>query len=327
MRRMTLMPLLVFCLFSFNLVHAEDIQMTVIGWNLESGDSDAATLAAQAADKGPVDIWGFSELEDQDFLDTILEKLEAEHGIDYEDVISTNAGKDKLGIVYNAQRLELVSSHQENSLQLGNPGLRPVLVAKFKGKATGTEFLVMVNHLKAQRDPNSTSKRTRQSEMLNDLAEAETLPVICLGDFNHFYEIGSADGNSPSFDATIEDGVFQWLEPSNPVPTHNFPGSTVMLDFIYVANPLAGWDGDCVILEREGNVAVTSPTFPNVPGSSFTDDGKSTDHRPIKATFVFNEATMRDSAEQLRDRISILRSLLEDMEAQLKAIEENLEEE
>jgi hypothetical protein len=48
-----------------------------IFWNLESGDSSAAHIAAQAVAKGPVDFWGFSEVQGQSVVNTIEAALEA----------------------------------------------------------------------------------------------------------------------------------------------------------------------------------------------------------------------------------------------------------
>lgn len=73
---------------------AEEVELNVISWNLQSGHSEAAYIAKQVAEKGEIDLWGFNELENQAFLDTIRQEVSSATGHNYQGVISSNSGSD-----------------------------------------------------------------------------------------------------------------------------------------------------------------------------------------------------------------------------------------
>ena len=302
---------------------AEDLSFSVIAWNLQSGDSRGSHLGAQCAAKGLIDIWGFSEVEDETVLDAIEEAVEEATGVEYESIISRNLGGDKLGILFNAERFTKLSHRDENSIQVGNRWLRPALVAEFQGIGTGQRFLFIVNHLKAnERGDNSDALNTRleQCRRLNDLGRATTLPAICLGDFNLLYRIDPAPGDSVCYDEITRDNVFQWVKPRELFPTEDTRGSRVIFDFVFVANPIAGWDAESTILERDGNVPARTAAFPLLSNNR-TDDRNNSDHRPVKAVFTFTLDSREEAVEELRSRIAAMHEMLREMEEQLQALE------
>ena len=291
------------------------VTVRAVCWNLESGDSDAGVIAGQAAAKGPVDLWGFSEIPDRGFADVIDAAVEGSTGGNYDVVFSTQPNNtDKLAILYDAGRFELVESFELRGVQIGNPGLRPMLVARLRGRATGQEFYFGVNHLKAKGGAANEDKRARQAKVINDWAETVTLPVVACGDWNMPVPVDRTAAMPPEFGELTDDAVFQLVPFGQRVKTQANPNFNTVLDFFAVANPIAGWGGDARVLRRAGNEGATL-------SDPFLDDDRETDHRPVEAVFVFTPATNEEAAEELRDRIALLEAELSVLRDQLAAVE------
>lgn len=152
---------------------------------------------------------------------------------------------------------------------------RSPLVAKLRDKAGQHSFWLIVNHL-ARGEENL---RTDQARALKQWAEAHASePVIAAGDFNFDYDFKAQKGNA-ACDAMMEGGVWLWLKPDPLVDSNwtddrdnpgkdRYPGS--ILDFVFVANGAKSWKGEADVIVREGD---------------FPDSDKTSDHRPIIATF------------------------------------------
>jgi|GEM_PF-6363093 len=280
--RKYLQPVLMFAaIIAWPLGHseaAESVKLRVICWNLESGDSDAELLGRQMGQKDEVDIWGLSEV-DPDVFD-IIEAGAEESGIDFETIEGETGGNDRLAILFNTDRLELLEVMELHAVRLGSQNLRAPLIAHFRGKATGIEFVFMVNHLlRGDGDEHDEERRLEQARLLNEWASVQTLPVILTGDLNADYDcqFGDAGQRAPLFDELIQDGHLAWVRPISLVRTQRSFNS--VLDFVMVANPqaLPGWSGASRVLNRAGDSVATTLTF--------QDNGEQTDHRPVDAVF------------------------------------------
>ena len=149
-------------------------------------------------------------------------------------------------------------------------------MAHLKDRATGTEFLVMVNHLAR----GKAEIRQKQATMLVDWARDQTLPVFALGDYNFDYVFKTRKGN-PAFSNMLKDNIWRWVEPvelidtnwydnpRNPDGVDDYPGS--ILDFAFVAGSAKDWKSTCRVLVRKGD---------------FPDDKTTSDHRPFELTIV-----------------------------------------
>lgn len=253
----------------------EQVSFRVIGWNMESGESSSAFLRGQVRDKNGVDVWGFSEVANAAALSDFERGAEEDEGSDFRSILGTTGGGDRLAIVYDSARLELKDQQELTAIALGR--FRAPLVAHFKGRQTGFEFLFMVNHL-ARGD---ASARLEQAELLNDWAQEQDLPVIAVGDYNFDYHVTFGDGGDrdEGFDAFVEDGAFIWVRPERLRTTQANPRYNTVLDFVFVANPPSGWTGASTILSRDGDQEVAD----NAP---FPDSNSQTDHRPVDAVFA-----------------------------------------
>lgn len=282
-RRLTAAVLAALCLLAGpSAAPADDpVTLRVVSWNLQgnAGGSDPALIAEQLTAKDGVDVWGLSEV-DADEFDRFRDACGADEGGTWEIVEGTTAASStRLAIVYDADRLELLGQEELTDLQPSS-GLRAPLVARFRGRETGQEFLFMVNHLAR----GNRQSRLTQAEGLHDWALSRSLPVIATGDYNIDFHIFQGDDGrrDPGFDALVENGAFTWVRPLTLVKTQSSDSFDTILDFVFVANEdlLPAWSGSSRILTRAGDaVAVTH---------DFDDSGPETDHRPVDAIFMLH---------------------------------------
>jgi endonuclease/exonuclease/phosphatase family metal-dependent hydrolase len=285
-------------------VAARAEEFRVLAWNVESNRpgqppvSDATVIGGQLADllRAPAtraQVIALSEVEPKTvwtYRAAVAEALGGE--VDF--VTSASGGyadADSLMLVVDTRRFridEVIELHRyagiktnfavddESSSEHGNPRGRSPLIARLHDLAGGGDFWVIVNHL--ARGENDL--RTDQARALRLWAADRREPVIAAGDFNFDYEFSSAKGN-PAFDAMLEEGTWTWLKPDPLVDSNwsedrkrlgpgvdSYPGS--ILDFVFVANGAKQWQGESDVIVRAGD---------------FPDDDRTSDHRPIIATF------------------------------------------
>ena len=310
--------ILLVCLFS-TIAVCEDYK--AIFWNLESGESDADTIAAQMAAKGAIDFWGLSEVPDQSFLATLEAKISAETGVNYEMKISEDPSSlDKLAIIFNADRLSSVpysGTHpvddigdnffEVQTVQI-SAGLRPSLGVQLKDR-DGQSVVVLVNHFKAFGGHNNEAKRKQQAEA-TDVFVAMTpgVPIIIGGDHNMPLQAEGTGLDEPAFE--VLDQQCDYLEPTNVEVSGTFKNGSV-LDSIWLANDLDTYLSEVQILNRNGNALAS--TF------EFSDSNDDTDHRPLLMTVQFADADER--IEALKEDITILEATLARMRSTLGDLE------
>ena len=111
-------------------------------------------------------------------------------------------------------------------------------------------------------------------------AEAQSLPLLAIGDYNFDYDFHAMAGNQ-AYQLFTKGSVWKWLRPEelidsnwsdiNPrLPddqrTDRYPDS--ILDFIFVAGPAQEWQAKSWVVVRPGD---------------FPDSGETSDHRPVAA--------------------------------------------
>ena len=254
--------------------------IAVVGWNTESGGADDGTLDDLIRDAQGVDLWGFSEVE-TGWMSTFTAAAEAGEGADFKSVLGTTGGGDRLLIVYDADRFDLVDSMELNEINaLGR--VRAPLVAHLRLKSTGQELLFMVNHLYRSR----AEQRHIQSEQLNAWAAAQSLPVIAVGDYNYDWAVKGGDGDhDEGFDRITANAVFEWIRPAELVRTQCSSFNSV-LDFVFASGQAQSWSATSEILERQPDYC--------------PDDAKTSDHRPVRASFELNGSSPSERSEILQ---------------------------
>jgi len=271
-------------------------QLSVVSWNLESGDADPQTLRQFVAETQGVDIWGFSEMEAA-WADTLEDASEEGEDAHFETVLGTTGRGDRLAVVYDEDRFDLLSTEELDDL---NPGgrVRSPLVVELFDNTTRRKFLFMVNHLYRSNE----GARHEQAEGLNIWARGQDLPIIAVGDYNFDWEVeGGDDDHDRGYDEMTKDGIFAWVRPATLVKTQASPRYNSVLDFVFVADKEQEWD------------AVSEIELMREP---FTDDDSTSDHRPVKALFTIPGAppvVERDLKDELLERLELIQRQLDEL--------------
>ena len=243
-----------------------DFEITLFSWNVESEGSDPKVIAKQLSETNRYDVYGLCEV-----LPEAIELYTNALGGDYRTIASRSGFNDRLQIIYNTKKFELLQRLELKDINF-EYRYRSPLVAHLRDKATKQQFMVVNNHLARGRE----EVRTRQAEQLVDWARDQNVPVIAIGDYNFDYVFRTRKGND-GFNAMLQDNIWKWVEPvdlidtnwfdnpKNPDGRDDYEGS--MLDFAFVAGAATQWKSECRIIVRPGD---------------FPDDDKTSDHRPFE---------------------------------------------
>lgn len=275
-------------------------QLRVVGFNVESGGARPEVVATLVAATPEVDLWGFSEVQDPTWGVVFEQAAEQGTRANFLRVLGTTGGADRLLILYNADRLDLL---QQVELHDINPQgrVRAPLVGHFRLKTTGQEFLFQVNHLYRSR----ADQRHLQAQLLHRWARQQTLPVIAVGDYNFDWSVTNGDTNHDAgYDHLTADGVFVWVRPARLLRTQC--GFDSVLDFVFVAGVAQRWPATAAILAAEPSYCPDTPT--------------TSDHRPVMATFdlapprpVVSRAALLQHLQRLEAELGALRGLVEQL--------------
>ena len=231
-------------------------QLRVIGFNVEGGwksDAYIETITRQVEALSPAGLWGFSEVTAQGWP----RRLKNAAG-PRSDMVLGSTSEDRLLAVFNTDKLTLVKSFELKHLQFGKHA-RPPLVLHLRFKATGTEFLFVVNHLHRR----AKDKRSQQARGLNIWAASQTLPIIAVGDYNFDWNIPPAPAyRDRGYDLMTADDVFAWVRPDVLIKTHCDEKYNSVLDFVFVANAAKNWPRESRILDGCPDTASTSDHRP-----------------------------------------------------------------
>lgn len=266
----------VFVLFNSRIADASPL--TVTSYNVESGDAVVSALKKRIRKLASSDLWGFSEVKNESWAKAFAQTLTKATKNQFRYILGTTGGSDRLAIVYNATRLILKEHKEMHPIRLRS--YRSPLLAKFFDRSTRKQFFFMVNHLARSR----SEKRNRQSKMLNRWAKGQKLAVIAVGDYNYDYNINTNRPNA-GFKHLAKGRVFQWVRPKKLVRTQcsvtrrgtcKYNG---VLDFVFVAGEAKRWKATSTIIVERGD---------------FPDNKRTSDHRPVQATFYLKSLKALD---------------------------------
>lgn len=273
--------------------------LTVATYNVESprlcdptaprDETLPAVVAEHIRELAEPALWGLSEVPDRETAEIYREAAEFP-GSDFELIFGTQGTcSDKLAILYNRNRLELVEPSRELIAEVG--GDRAPLVAQFRSIPDGAEFFAVANHF-ARGNRNS---RNRQATNLRNWIEQQNLPVITLGDFNMDYSVdlslnrppsceGSLELGNEAFEIFTESDNIRWIQPqclaNGTCPIEGtgcfLPCFNSILDFVFVGgNAASDWTGTSEIaFSSDTNYCANEPL-----GGA--------DHRPVLATLNY----------------------------------------
>jgi endonuclease/exonuclease/phosphatase family metal-dependent hydrolase len=290
---------------------AQPDRVVLVSWNVESGDANPANLAARIRQFQGVDIWALSEVEGDAWLNLFEPAAEDGENADFRRVLGTTGQSDRLAILFNSRRFELVRSFELSNINIGG-SFRAPLVAQLRGRETGNEFLLMVNHLAR----GNASVRHQQGGLLNAWARQQTLPVVAAGDYNFDWDVANgASNHDAGFDRMTADNVFVWVRPATLVRTQCSEGTGTsggsVLDFVFAAQGARMWLG-------QSSIEVVAGDCPD-PGP------QQTDHRPVRGEFRMRSgppspvppppAGAQPSRQELLRRIEALEQQLRELRA------------
>ncbi len=247
--------------------------LSVISWNLESGGSSIKKITqllndGKNSEYKNIGIWGFSEVKDINWAFAIKDQLIEDTGNDHWFEIGNTGGADKLMIVFDKTKFEMLDKYELTEINIGGR-VRAPLVIKLKDVNNGIEFIFMVNHLYR----SNNEARNKQSELLVEWVKEQDIPVIAVGDYNFDYSLkpNKPKGNTSFFTFT-QNNHWVWVEPSIKVMTQCNTYYNSILDFIFLNDDAASWNASSEII---------------VVDNDCPSDHTTPDHRPIKAEITY----------------------------------------
>lgn len=263
-RRLLAMCVLV-CVFACS---AFAYPLVVGTFNAESGDAEPAVVSEMLVSTDPLcDVWGLTEVQNAGWAGVFEQKMESVTDDNYSVELGTTGGPDKLAVLYNDDRFDLVARRELHKLKEGR-GRSPLVVTLKHTTSTDTtndRFVVIVCHLYR----TDRYKRWKQSYKLNRWIRDLELPVIVLGDFNYDWDVENGDDkHGGGYDLLTADGVLSWVRPKQLIRTQCNPRYNAVLDFVFVANGAKRWQGVSKIVKTD-----------------CVDTAETSDHRPVVAVF------------------------------------------
>ncbi len=282
-------------------------QFTIVSWNVDSLRPDPHVAALRMAQMDGVDLWGLCGVRDEPWAEMFRAAAGENERQEMASLLSPTRGSDRLLILYDARRLELIRHYEfgwdDEPWYRPDMVLRPSLIAQLRHRATGQEFLFMVNCL----HPKWTAL---QAEKIARWAQRQGLPVIAAGTYYFQYNLGATPlrcEGQPGFAVLLDGGAFQWVTPESLIKTYDSPYNTIE-DFVFIAN-VAGK------LYAQSRVVVQ----PN----DFTGRAPTGAHRPLQTTVTLvtapREALLR---RQIYEQALRVQSELHQLEALVRQLPE-----
>ncbi len=252
----------------------------LVTWNIGLDDSDLETVGIRMAGFDGVDLWGLQEVNSRAAPAVLARAAAVGEDGDFAAIQGRAGDGLHLVAIYDADRFDLLDWWEIAEINTtGN--VRPPLVLHLEERASGLQFLFMVNHLYRSRD----AERHKQAALLAEWAAEQTLPVIAVGDYNFDWAIvGGSNDHDTGYDLMTEGDVWTWVRPDKLVTTQcsGWPCRyESVLDFVFAAGPAQRW-------RAESEIVVTADDFP--------DDTTTPDHRPVAATFWPAQASAGNQA-------------------------------
>ncbi len=253
-------------------------ELQVALFNVESDHSERRTIGAQIARyyrDHEIDLWAFTEVWDEDweneFLGDIAKAYDRATGDDiaFRSVFGESGGDNRLLVIYNPAKLEVVATNELAGLDIRRSNPAPLAVHfRLRG---GPEFMLLVARLDRYRE----EARAQAAAGINRWAAEQSLPILAMGTFGFGWSTRD-DGatREPAFDQMIANDVLRWAQPEKIVATECGPGKTVE-DFIFVGGSARDWP-------MRTRVLSTAPNY--CPDSDLTSS-----HRPLLTQFTYED--------------------------------------
>jgi hypothetical protein len=258
---------------------ASAAELNVAFFNVESDHSERRTIGSQITRyyrDFQIDLWAFAEVWDEDWRREFVDDISKAHDrvtredIEFRTVFGETGGDNRLLVVYNPAKLEVVASQELAGLDIRRSNPAPLAIHfRLRG---GPEFMLLVARLDRYRE----EAREQAAEGLNRWVTQQTLPVVVGGTFGFGWSTkDNGASREAGFDKLIGGDVLTWVRPSRVVATECGPARNVD-DFIFVGGPARDWPIKTRVLSDAPNYC---------PDSDLTSS-----HRPLLARITYEDA-------------------------------------
>jgi endonuclease/exonuclease/phosphatase family metal-dependent hydrolase len=256
-------------------LHAGSETLTIIAYNVESGGAQAANVAREIEAIDGVDIWGFSELASQRWLEEFERAAEKASGKPFGTIVGTTGKSDRpnrdwdlLALLYREDKLEMRGQRELH--RINDRAHRSPLVAEFRLVKSEKNFAVVLNHLAS----GNAKLRVQQSVRLREWASGRSEPIVMIGDFNYRWTIGASDNDSPrGFEELTRGGVLRWVRPTELAHTWCGGARNLILDFVFVNAAAHSWSGKSDVIRADCEKSSEAAS----------------DHRPVRVVFQVSQ--------------------------------------
>jgi len=238
--------------------------LTIVAYNVESGDSSDIVIGRQLERSSDVDLWGLTEIyRAGGWVEQMRAAAGVGEGIEFGAVVGQTGRDNENLVLYRSDRLRLLGSEELTDAARGRGQPAP-LVAHFL-LDDSQEFLFVLVRLS-----DWAPTRREQAAVLADWAAAQTLPVIAAGTFAFGVPEGGTEGDEAMAGLIARTG-WRWIRPPDAFATACGRPPLVQ-DFVFAGGPARDWAGQAEVMFRQNNYCIDSA-------------GRSSDFRPVLAGF------------------------------------------
>ena len=270
-------------------------ELRIVAWDVDGDDNDAAKISKQLTDLGTYDLYGLTSVAPTE-VERYGKALRKVTGRDFKWIVGETGGNYRIVVFYDAGRFGTLSKTELHSFddgqlddgQLDDGRLddgqrndpksqhRLPMIVELHDRDTRRDdqqplaFYFVVNHF-ARKD---AELRARQAVDLRHWGQAQTKPIVAVGNYNFDFDIKTLRGNR-SFDLFMIDYIWYWVRPQEFIDTQwvdlnddgkdDFPNQCQ--DFGLVVGAAQLWSSKARVLLQEGD---------------FPDTSESSDHRPVE---------------------------------------------
>ena len=152
--------------------------LTVVGFNIESGDSSDHVISLQLEKSVGVDLWGLVDVwNESGWPDRLREGAQEGENSEFRSILGQSGGDSRILVLYRNSRLRQVGIEELAAAQASARRPAPLAV-RFRLDDT-EEFWFLTVDLS-----ESEGRRLAQAKALAEWASTASLPVVAVGTFN-----------------------------------------------------------------------------------------------------------------------------------------------
>lgn len=233
--------------------------LTLVGYNVESGDASDHVIAVQLENSVGVDLWGLADVWDElGWPERLREGAGVGEGATFGTVLGQTGGSSHLLVLYRNDRLQPLATEEIGAAQASDREPAPLAVQfRLDGEQDFWFLLVDLS--------DSDTRRMTQVRALADWTARQSLPVVATGTFR--FGVDSDREVNPAMEVLVEAG-WRWVQPEQFVGTACGSGSKIE-DFVFLAGASGAWGARSEIMYPQSNYC--------------PDDGRTSNHRPVLA--------------------------------------------